>query len=137
MSSDNYWLVRRTRDDRFVALMGFNSDEIRPSIDPARIGDTFATPELAIASVSGEYAEYGSSIDPECFEPGGVFSARVAAEDKAVLAVIEHLGFLASLRESVTQDDARYLVEIVESTLIRGLRERIGALEERLRGRQW
>lgn len=135
MSSDNYWLVRRTRDNRFVPLMAFESDDLRPSIDPARIGDTFDTPEIALASVAGEYAEYGASIDPECFDPKDVFEARAAAEDRAAAAVGEQLGYMVSLGLPITADALKDLVEIVDSILIRGLRERIGALEERLRGR--
>ena len=135
MSSDNYFLVRRTRDSRFVALMAFKSDDLRPTIDPDRIGSTFASPELALESVADEYSEYCSFIDPECFDPTDIFETRFVAEAAAVVAVGEHLGLLAAQGLPITADGIHDLVEIVDIILVRGLRERIGALEERLRGR--
>lgn len=75
MSADNYYLVRKhpTRSTPeqgiYVALMGFMSEEVQPEVDPTYLGYTlFEYPENALASVLNEYAEYGHSIHPECYE---------------------------------------------------------------------
>ena len=66
MSADNYYLVRRNPAGGFSPVMGFGSWEEKPTVEAG--APVFGTPELALASVLGEYAEYGHSIDPECFE---------------------------------------------------------------------
>jgi hypothetical protein len=133
MSSDNFWLVRRTRDHRFVPLMGFASDDARPTLDARHLGAGYETPLLALQSVSDEYAEYGASIDPECFESNAVFDARKAIEDEAVTAVFEHLSYLNQLGEPAKAEE---LVAIVEPILTRNLHQRVDLLEEKLRSRR-
>lgn len=55
--------------------MGFASDSGRPVIDPARIKATYPTPLAALNAVFDDYAEYGHSIDPECYLPAEEFEA--------------------------------------------------------------
>lgn len=65
MSSDNYWIIRRTANGKFAALMGFASDEVTPK--PQADSDEYGTPEQALKAVINDYAEYGHSIHEECY----------------------------------------------------------------------
>jgi hypothetical protein len=83
MSADNYYLVRvHPETRRFVPLMGFASDFGRPYVRADRDEPSFDTPELALASVLNDYAEYGHSIDPECYQLPDEFTRNVERREE-------------------------------------------------------
>lgn len=114
MSSDNFYLVRRARGGPgFVALMGFASDDRRPRVTDSRPRPVFSTAEEALGSVLHKYAEYGHSIDPECYMDYEEFAALVALQDQAATAVERELDwFIENDREHM----AAAVVEIVAET---------------------
>jgi hypothetical protein len=85
VSADNYWLVRRNPAGGFSPVMGFDSDDGKPEVWAST--PVFDTPEAALASVQGEYAEYGHSIDPECYE-------APATDRPSVVTRLRHAGAL-------------------------------------------
>lgn len=66
MSADNYYLIRKAPDGKFVAVMGFASDPDEPKIDPEREYPTFDHPLDALMWAQEQSAEYGVSLHPEC-----------------------------------------------------------------------
>jgi hypothetical protein len=74
MSADNFYLIRKDKFGFFVPVMGFASNEETPTI---RLNHPrYETIEEAIASVENEYAEYGLSVHPECYQDGEPVLAR-------------------------------------------------------------
>lgn len=91
LSSDNYWLVRRTADNKFSPVMGFASDDLSPTIrdrDPR-----FDTPSEALNAVISDYAEYGHSIDPECFLSDDEWSQLTAKREAVTADIMLELGW--------------------------------------------
>lgn len=69
MSADNYYIVRRHPMGGFVPYMGSASDSRTPGPETDhQTRRVFDTPEEALMSVVDEFAEYGASIHPECYE---------------------------------------------------------------------
>ena len=123
MSSDNFYLVRRERGGPgFVALMGFASDDRRPRVTNSRPRPVFSTAEEALGSVLHKYAEYGHSIDPECYMDYEEFAALVALQDQAATAVERELDWFIVERELdwFIENDREHMaaavVEIVTET---------------------
>jgi hypothetical protein len=67
VSADNFWLVRRHPRGGFSPVMGFASDDDVPEVHHR--APSFDSPEDALVSVLDDWAEYGHSIDEECFRP--------------------------------------------------------------------
>ena len=78
MSADNYYLIVPNPAGGFSPVMRFASDdddlsedEDEDTVTPTPMLDegapVFATPEEALASVLGEYAEYGHAISGACY----------------------------------------------------------------------
>ena len=75
MSADNYYLIVPNPAGGFSPVMRFASDddlsEDEDTVAPAPMLDegapVFATPEEALDSVLGEYAEYGHAISGACY----------------------------------------------------------------------
>lgn len=67
MSADNYYLIRRLPNGKFVPVMGFASVDETPKV---RMMDDyhFDSLEDAIEWASEQYSEYGVSVHPECWE---------------------------------------------------------------------
>ncbi|WP_159599237.1 hypothetical protein [Agromyces humi] len=103
MSADNYWLIRRTQNG-FVPVMGFASDDWKPQ--PRSDAPVFATPDEALDSVIDEYAEYGHSIDPECYLDDADWAAKLETRT----SLLEDFEWLLQ-QEDV---DARDLLGVVE-----------------------
>lgn len=102
MSADNFWLVRRNWPSGFSPVMGFASDETKP--DVRADAPVFATPEEALASVLGDYAEYGHSIDPECYAP----------------TVGEWVWCCERLREQIEDECAEHGEDCPDALIVRG-----------------
>lgn len=101
MSADDYWLVRRTPDHRYVPLHGFLSDDRLPVISEHPDAPTFATPAEALQSVVDRWAEYGHSIDAECNLTAAEFDARRAEiRDAAdtILATLSDAGATSEVK---------------------------------------
>jgi hypothetical protein len=66
MSADNYWLVCKTSDGKFVAVMGFASEPAYPEVDPEKDYVEFDDPVDALNWAIDQRSEYGVSLHPEC-----------------------------------------------------------------------
>ncbi len=51
----------------FSPVMGFASDDRVPEV--GLDAPVFVTPEEALLSVLDDWAEYGHSVDPDCYQP--------------------------------------------------------------------
>jgi len=70
MSADNYYMIRKHPNGKYVALMGFASDPTEPTVEPDREYEFFDDPMDAFFWAQGlewpDAPEYGVSIHPEC-----------------------------------------------------------------------
>lgn len=66
MSADNFYLIRKDRQGYFVPVMGFASNDARPSIEEK--DPRFIELVSALEFASNDYTEYGIRIDEECYE---------------------------------------------------------------------
>lgn len=84
MSADNYYLIRKhpTRD-RFVALMGFESDETEVEVNPNKMYVLFESYDSARRWAETQNTEYGVRVHPECYisEETGTLSSKPAIGD--------------------------------------------------------
>ncbi|KQO98263.1 hypothetical protein [Leifsonia sp. Leaf264] len=91
MSSDNFYLVRKLSPGQFTPVMGFASDDIRPPASE-RYG-VYPTPDTALAAVIDDWAEYGHSIDPECYLDGEAWDILSAHRLRARTVIREELSW--------------------------------------------
>lgn len=132
MSSDNYWVVVPNPDGGFSPVMGFaSSDEYLDPEDvpvPGVGAPVFETAEAALASVLGDWAEYGHSIHESCGsgEPMDLRAAVDSARERLSTARCD----LERVRSVAALVEARMLgvVERGETPDVALLREWAGLL---------
>lgn len=67
MSADNYYVVRKHPKGGFTFVQAFASDD-DPDLTPRITDQQFFNIAEAFHAAQSEYSEYGTEIDPECFD---------------------------------------------------------------------
>lgn len=66
MSADNYYMIRKHPNGKFVAVMGFASDSREPVVTADESYKLFDDPVSALLWAHQQPSEYGASVHPEC-----------------------------------------------------------------------